>query len=85
MPQNNYTRAPQLQSLKATTTEAPVPAACAPQERSHLLQLEKAHSQQRRLSATKNKEIYFKNLFQSLYSQFLEYCLAYSGLSENIC
>ena len=69
MPRSSYARAPQLLSPRATTTEAPTPRARAPQQEEPLQwearapqqreappqQLEKAHAQQRRPNAAKNK------------------------------
>ena len=62
-------------SPHAPTTEAQLPRACAPQQEkpleqaAHTLQLEKAHMQQQRPSATKNKYIEFKK------SVLCSYCL----------
>ena len=67
-------REPQLLSPRATTTEARVPRAYAPQREAttmrsprtamksspHSPQTEKAHTQQRRPNAAKNKKIKFK-------------------------
>ena len=85
MLQSNWTRAPQLLSLQlqllspcATTTEARVPRAHAPQREAtamrsprtatksspHSPQLEKAHAQQQRPNVAKNKFIGKKKDFQ---------------------